>query len=176
MRRKNYNQEPEDTDSEDGFLKQKRKLRDNKKLVCQTRGITRDDDNEYRVHYDNDGVNKTVTYESIINKPNIRGKAKLTLHKTKNMQGYHFEARTQYNEGYQLIEQTKNGEEYRQNKQIKMPERLPKLTMNTFSIEPLEDDDEEFEAEDQNDYDILEHPPEEKPEIRNIKLKRNGGT
>lgn len=47
--------------------------------------------------------------------------------------------------------------------------------MGTFSIEPLEDDNEGFEAEDQNEYYSIETPPEEKPEIEKIKLIRSKG-
>lgn len=73
----------------------------------------------------------------------------LTLHQTKNSKGFHFEARTQFAEGYRpTLEE--NGEE-RYQKAIQ-PECLPEITMGAFYIEELDDYEDLSSADENNNF------------------------
>lgn len=108
-------QESEESESEDDNLKKENRYnknnfnRNNKEIIkrSNTNDLIKNDDNQYSARYNDDGINKTATYTSIINKPEMQGRADFTLHRTKNSSGYHFEAKTNYSNEYQLLNESK---------------------------------------------------------------------
>lgn len=149
-------QELEDDDIDEDYLKKENKYNKNnfnKEIIeiNNTNNLVEKDKNKHLAHYDDDGVNKTVTYTSIIEKPEMQGRADFTLHQTKNSSGYHFEAKTNYSNEYQSLDKIKNDNVNRNNnfgnkKAIKQTEDLPILTIGTFYTMEIEEE-EDYETE-----------------------------
>lgn len=139
--------EEEHSNNED--LKEGKKALTSKEMVCRKNDITNRINDKYLTRYNDDGVNQTATYESVLNKPGVQGEAKLMLHKTKNSQGYHFEANTRYNDGYQPEDR-----KYIKAKRLtNRKERLPEITMGALIVEKFDDKDG-YETGD-NNYNLL---------------------
>lgn len=143
--RRNFNQEPEDEDSDDGYLQKEEKELTNNKMICRTNDITNENDKRYLARYNDDGINKTATYYSSLDKPNIRGKAKLMFQKTKHSQRYHFEANTTYTNGYQ----PENRKYIKAKRTQDEREYLPEITVGALSVEEF-DEENEYKAENNN--------------------------
>lgn len=188
MKPKNYSSS-EELDSDDERIR--KKLRRKRSLKKQQYEITRDDtwkhmqlacqnnsldkisngqDNNkvYPVRYKDDGVNKTATYHSRLDKHGVKGRAKLTFHQTKNTRGVHFESHTQFAEGHQSTERI--GEErflLEEN-----PQRLPEITMGALYVEDMSEEDENNNyLLDPDEIDITKHSINLEP----IEIKKENG-
>lgn len=165
-------QESEDSESEDDDLKEENKYnknnfnKDNKIIRKYNSNDIVENDNRYLTKYNDDGVNKTVTYKSVLDNPEMQGRAKLTLHRTRNSKGYHFEAQTNYSNEYQPV--NNNNKKRLMNsdsiKTIEPMENLPVLTIGNFYKTKLEEE-EGYETESKTESLEDNYPDNDVPAI-----------